>query len=360
MPAAGKKASKVQVPECRYGAACMRPDCVFRHPPKTKDPAAKLEKSDKVCFSFVAGQCAFGRQCRDKHPDEASCRTIRERYAKIDCQWGKGCKTEGCLYRHPTDEPIGPPMPPPQRKPQPAVFAEGPKIPLQTTSTTKAAVVATQAAVTSSPAQAVGVAPVEPSKARWHAPIPNESIRPDLQVQECSAPPLPRLNQWIDDEDGQQVWGPPLVTTPDSVLQPSHFGASGCTSPADDVLVWRATANHGRAPVERPPGPPPQRRDPPGPPPQRRDPCAGSFADFPPNVAAALEDAAAAAEQQNQRKQHQQQQQEDAEERARQEQLAATLRCMGFDEEPSLQAAHRAGGNLNRAVESLLGDSAGM
>merc|ERR1712187_617949 len=50
-------------------------------------------------------------------------------------------------------------------------------------------------------------------------------------------------------------------------------------------------------------------------------------------------------------------QEEDAEEWARQEQLAAMLRCMGFDEEPSLHAAQRAGGNLNVAVESVLQSS---
>lgn len=26
---------------------------------------------------------------------EASCKTIKERYAKIDCQWGRGCRTDG-------------------------------------------------------------------------------------------------------------------------------------------------------------------------------------------------------------------------------------------------------------------------
>jgi len=123
------KAAKVQVPECRYGAACTRKDCVFKHPPKKQTPQApSQDKSDKVCFAFVAGRCAFGKQCRDKHPDLASCRTIRERYGKIDCQWGRGCRTEGCLYRHPGDEPVGPAMPVEQPKPQPAVFAEGPKI----------------------------------------------------------------------------------------------------------------------------------------------------------------------------------------------------------------------------------------
>mmetsp|Transcript_62324 Transcript_62324/g.136159 ORF Transcript_62324/g.136159 Transcript_62324/m.136159 type:complete len:237 (-) Transcript_62324:48-758(-) len=118
------KAAKVQVPECRYGAACSRKDCVFRHPPKQAKPTvAAADKSDKVCFSYVAGRCAFGKFCHDRHPDEASCRTIRDRYAKIDCQWGRTCRTEGCLYRHPSDEPIGPSMPIERPKPQPAVFA---------------------------------------------------------------------------------------------------------------------------------------------------------------------------------------------------------------------------------------------
>lgn len=93
--AMGRGKAKVQVPECRYGAACTRRDCVFKHPPKPKTVKnAAPEKSDKVCFAFVAGKCAFGRQCHDKHPDEASCQTIKERYAKIDCQWGRNCRTE--------------------------------------------------------------------------------------------------------------------------------------------------------------------------------------------------------------------------------------------------------------------------
>ncbi|CAE8638616.1 unnamed protein product [Polarella glacialis] len=52
---------------------------------------------------------------------------------------------------------------------------------------------------------------------------------------------------------------------------------------------------------------------------------------------------------------------EDAEEWAQQEQLAATLRCMGFDEEPGAlkDAAQRAGGNLNVAVQNILNRGAG-
>eukprot|EP00913_Durusdinium_trenchii_P020867 g19605.t1 len=55
---------------------------------------------------------------------KASCLTIKERYSKIDCQWGRGCRTDGCLYRHPSDEPVGPALTL-ELKPQPAVYAAG-------------------------------------------------------------------------------------------------------------------------------------------------------------------------------------------------------------------------------------------
>jgi len=123
------KAAKALVPECRYGAACTRRDCIFRHPPKKEKQATpQQEKSDKVCFAYVAGRCAFGKFCHDRHPDEASCATIRDRYNKIDCQWGRICRTDGCLYRHPSDEPVGPVMPIVPARPQPAVYAAGPTI----------------------------------------------------------------------------------------------------------------------------------------------------------------------------------------------------------------------------------------
>lgn len=126
------KAAKAQVPECRYAAACTRKDCIFRHPPKKEQQKQpKQPTTDKVCFAFVAGRCAFGKLCHDKHPDESSCITIRGRYAKIDCQWGRGCRTEGCLYRHPSDEPVGPSMLQEAPRAQPAVYAGGPTIPSQ-------------------------------------------------------------------------------------------------------------------------------------------------------------------------------------------------------------------------------------
>ncbi|CAE7526318.1 unnamed protein product [Symbiodinium pilosum] len=36
----GRGKAKIQVPDCRYGAACTRRDCVFKHPPKPAKSSA--------------------------------------------------------------------------------------------------------------------------------------------------------------------------------------------------------------------------------------------------------------------------------------------------------------------------------
>ena len=68
------------------------------------DERANHAKRQKVCFAFLTGKCALGRQCHGVRPDEETCRTIFERYSKTDCQWGQICTTKGCLFRHPTNE----------------------------------------------------------------------------------------------------------------------------------------------------------------------------------------------------------------------------------------------------------------
>mmetsp|Transcript_88212 Transcript_88212/g.180262 ORF Transcript_88212/g.180262 Transcript_88212/m.180262 type:complete len:242 (-) Transcript_88212:9-734(-) len=237
----GRGKTKVQVPECRYGAACTRRDCVFKHPPKPAKSVRQsvVEKSDKVCFAYVAGKCAFGRQCHDKHPDEASCLTIKERYSKIDCQWGRNCRTDGCLYRHPSDEPVGPALTL-ELKPQPAVYAAG--------------------------------YPVDKVEAKVE-----RVERVEREREKDRGPVSPR-------EPAQQ-----LPVKAERSIEP----------------------HHGMA-VER----------------RHEDPIQALAERMIPD--------------------------EEAQEQARQEQLAATLRCMGFDED--LQAVHRADGNLNRAVDDLLRD----
>jgi len=263
------KAAKAEVPECRFGIACTRKGCVYRHPPKSQRAAiaASTEKSDRVCFAFVAGRCAFGRQCHDRHPDPPSCQTIRDKYAKIDCQWGRNCRTEGCLYRHPSDEVVGPPMPKAQFC-QPVVMANGPL------------------------------------------------IRPGMQT----AGVLPA--------------SPPRTTR----QTPGGHSASSVGVP-----VWRAAEA-----VERS-GPPDLEGD---------DPCRGAFVMPPlgrsPTHAAPPEQESAGRAQHAAEEPTNREEDEEEAELHRAEALARMLRCMGFDEEASLPAAQRAGGNLNIAVEAAL------
>lgn len=297
------KVAKVQVPECRYGAACTRRDCVFRHPPKpvkSERSQAVAEKSDKVCFAFIAGKCAFGRQCHDRHPDEETCHTIRERYAKVDCQWGRVCRTEGCLYRHPTDEIVGPALVI-EPKPQPAVYAHGQKTgpAANDDSRPKGWQSSQMPYPKSSSSQASGSQSPNPIE-RFHAEHAGGAIsqreRPPQPVRSSNV-----LDGFIPDQltmfrDG--VWAP-------SNSGPSQPKASG--APIFDGGAW------------------------PNMPSTMSTSSAHNVQDSPSN-----------------------QEPDDSLEWARHEQLAATLRCMGFDEEFSLQAAQRSGGNLNRAVEDVL------
>ncbi|CAE7717459.1 unnamed protein product [Symbiodinium sp. CCMP2456] len=197
-----------------------------------------MEKSDKVCFAFVAGKCAFGRQCHDKHPDEASCQSIKERYGKIDCQWGRGCRTDGCLYRHPSDEPVGPALRL-EMKPQPAVYAPGyAKVP---------------------PFKVTSVTPelANDNDRNGRDDLPVFRHLDDRDENSRDRPQRDRLQEWLEEQDAQEL---------------EELRASSSIAPASPVPL--------RAPLD-----------------------------------------------------------EEEEEQERQEQLAATLRFMGFVEEPSLGPA---------------------
>lgn len=278
------KVAKVEVPECRFGAACTRKGCVYRHPPKPArkevTPGAEQsgqKKSERVCFAFVAGRCAFGRYCYDRHPDAPSCQTIRDKYAQIACQWGKGCRTEGCLYSHPSDEVVGPPMAKVCPRAQPAVVADGPLI-----APRHAASQLHQGARPVTPA--TGPGPV------WRAP-----------------------------EHGSAAEGHESSST---------RGGNGASLLAPFLEAPPATSVDAGWPVAAPQvTAPPRRRQ---------------------------ADEVVRRPEQHQREEQLQLEQEDEEEQHRAEALAAMLRCMGFDEEPTLTAAQRAGGNLNVAVEAAL------
>ena len=87
---------KPQLPLCTYGAACTRPRCIYRHPPK-----GAVRKSEIVCKPFLSGLCEFGSRCQNIHPGPEEADKLRRKYALIACEWGSACKNRGCLYRHP-------------------------------------------------------------------------------------------------------------------------------------------------------------------------------------------------------------------------------------------------------------------
>ena len=88
-----------QMPMCTYGAGCTRKNCIYRHPPKVA-----VVKSDEICKPFLAGLCAFGSRCHNRHPSREEADSLRRRYANTVCQWGENCRSEGCLFRHPWDD----------------------------------------------------------------------------------------------------------------------------------------------------------------------------------------------------------------------------------------------------------------
>ena len=85
------------MPLCQYGSACTRKDCIYRHPPR----GAPAGGAAKPCLAFVAGSCAFGRNCAARHPSEEECCGIRLRLARTPCRFGAECRSAACLYKHP-------------------------------------------------------------------------------------------------------------------------------------------------------------------------------------------------------------------------------------------------------------------
>jgi len=82
---------------CDYGAACNRKGCVYRHPAKGEVP-----KTEQVCMPYLAGFCQYGNRCRNLHPPDDECEAKRLHCSMTWCEWGAACRTQGCLFRHPT------------------------------------------------------------------------------------------------------------------------------------------------------------------------------------------------------------------------------------------------------------------
>eukprot|EP00586_Coscinodiscus_wailesii_P022930 CAMPEP_0172501112 /NCGR_PEP_ID=MMETSP1066-20121228/146171_1 /TAXON_ID=671091 /ORGANISM="Coscinodiscus wailesii, Strain CCMP2513" /LENGTH=442 /DNA_ID=CAMNT_0013275717 /DNA_START=146 /DNA_END=1471 /DNA_ORIENTATION=+ len=95
-----------KVPSCHYGAACTRPGCIYRHPPRdphTRQPVYDSYHQDpksKICLPFLSGLCEYGRKCRHRHPDENEADAVRASYKSKRCSYGDDCRTDGCLYYH--------------------------------------------------------------------------------------------------------------------------------------------------------------------------------------------------------------------------------------------------------------------
>lgn len=61
----------------------------------------------QVCLPFLSGLCTFGALCRNEHPSGAECDLLIADFASRPCHFGGGCRTAGCLYRHPESGPGG-------------------------------------------------------------------------------------------------------------------------------------------------------------------------------------------------------------------------------------------------------------
>lgn len=117
---------KADAPICRYGTACSRKGCFYKHerksPGKSIDP---LDQSVEVCMSYLAGNCSFGDNCFNRHPSDQECDGIILKLRSKPCRFGPKCWTEGCLYNHDIVDDQNPPAVVP-RASAPVVVASGP------------------------------------------------------------------------------------------------------------------------------------------------------------------------------------------------------------------------------------------
>lgn len=92
---------KPDMPICRYGAACARKDCFYRHDTKSALKSSDVsDPNSEVCMAYLAGLCSFGDNCYNRHPSDADCETIIAKLGTKPCKYGSKCWTDGCLYNH--------------------------------------------------------------------------------------------------------------------------------------------------------------------------------------------------------------------------------------------------------------------
>ena len=90
-----------KMPECRYGTACTRKDCVYRHPKKSESHGPSSEGNQRVCLAYLADLCPYGKNCMNRHPPVEEANELIYMFAQQLCRFGSTCRTVGCLYSHP-------------------------------------------------------------------------------------------------------------------------------------------------------------------------------------------------------------------------------------------------------------------
>ena len=80
---------------------------MYRHPPKPKTKPVVAQPvaytSEEVCKPYLAGLCSYGKRCYNRHPPDAEVEELRRKFARTQCKWGDECRSEGCLFTHPSD-----------------------------------------------------------------------------------------------------------------------------------------------------------------------------------------------------------------------------------------------------------------
>ena len=92
------------MPECKYGAACTRKDCIYRHTRKTESESSSNVDNRRVCLAYLAELCPYGKNCMNRHPPLEEANELIYMFSQQLCRFGSSCRTVGCLYSHPQPE----------------------------------------------------------------------------------------------------------------------------------------------------------------------------------------------------------------------------------------------------------------
>ena len=104
LQASTKKGKVAKMVACQYGAGCNRSDCIYSHPANRGDKADFVQ-SKEPCMAFLTGICAFSAKgCRKRHPQNDEAERLIAKYQRMKCRFGDACRTNGCLYQHPSDD----------------------------------------------------------------------------------------------------------------------------------------------------------------------------------------------------------------------------------------------------------------